>query len=139
MGPRPDPRRFRRWLGAKYQTVDAANAAWGTAFWGHTYTSFDEVSTPRGVGGAPVEGDAGEAVREEQIGGDVEDPLVPGGAFVGGPFALDEWRADGDGSYQQSSTFAFGGPAFVAGALIGTAIALLVNFPQLKQQTAQIV
>lgn len=43
-------------------------------------------------------------------------------AFVGGPFALDEWRADGDGSYQQSSTFAFGGPAFVAGALIGTAI-----------------
>ncbi len=25
----------------------------GTAFWGHTYTSFDEVSPPRGVGGAP--------------------------------------------------------------------------------------
>lgn len=49
--------------------------------------------------------------------------LAPGEvAFVGGPFALDEWRADGDGSYDRGSTFAFGPPVFVAGALIGSAI-----------------
>lgn len=47
---------FRRWLGDRYGDVEAANAAWGTAFWGHTYTSFDEVSPPRGVGGAPNPG-----------------------------------------------------------------------------------
>ncbi|WP_336697167.1 beta-galactosidase [Curtobacterium sp. USHLN213] len=47
---------FRRWLRARYDHVDAANTAWGTAFWGHTYTSFDEVSPPRGVGGAPNPG-----------------------------------------------------------------------------------
>lgn len=47
---------FRRWLVARYGDVHAANAAWGTAFWGHTYTSFDEVSPPRGVGGAPNPG-----------------------------------------------------------------------------------
>ncbi|PZE56143.1 beta-galactosidase [Curtobacterium sp. MCLR17_044] len=47
---------FRHWLVAKYGDVEAANDAWGTAFWGHTYTSFDEVSPPRGVGGAPNPG-----------------------------------------------------------------------------------
>ncbi|WP_083403519.1 beta-galactosidase [Curtobacterium sp. MCBA15_016] len=47
---------FRRWLRARYDDVDAANGAWGTAFWGHTYTSFDEISPPRGVGGAPNPG-----------------------------------------------------------------------------------
>ncbi|MEG8036924.1 beta-galactosidase [Sphingomonas sp. LR61] len=47
---------FRRWLADRYGDVDTANAAWGTAFWGHTYTSFDEVSPPRGVGGAPNPG-----------------------------------------------------------------------------------
>jgi beta-galactosidase len=39
---------FRRWLAGKYGTVDALNAAWGTAFWGHRFTSFDEVLPPRG-------------------------------------------------------------------------------------------
>jgi hypothetical protein len=43
-------------------------------------------------------------------------------AFVGGPFRTDEWRADGDGSYQRSSVFAFGAPTFVAAGLIGNAI-----------------
>ncbi|TDW42406.1 beta-galactosidase [Curtobacterium sp. PhB42] len=47
---------FRRWLADRYGDVDTANAAWGTAFWGHNYTSFDEVSPPRGVGGAPNPG-----------------------------------------------------------------------------------
>ncbi|MBX9243681.1 beta-galactosidase [Actinotalea ferrariae] len=38
---------FRRWLEARYGTVDALNAAWGTAFWSQRYDSFDEVLPPR--------------------------------------------------------------------------------------------
>ncbi|MFB6979572.1 beta-galactosidase [Streptomyces scopuliridis] len=38
---------FRRWLGATYATVDAVNEAWGTAFWGQRYGSFDEIEPPR--------------------------------------------------------------------------------------------
>ncbi|MDN4612828.1 beta-galactosidase [Leifsonia sp. F6_8S_P_1B] len=38
---------FRRWLEAKYTTVDALNDAWGTAFWSQHYDSFDEVLPPR--------------------------------------------------------------------------------------------
>ncbi|RYV51946.1 beta-galactosidase [Pengzhenrongella frigida] len=38
---------FRRWLAARYGTVDALNAAWGTAFWGHRYPDFDHVLPPR--------------------------------------------------------------------------------------------
>ncbi|MEV1024809.1 beta-galactosidase [Streptomyces sp. NPDC050264] len=38
---------FRRWLAATYETVDAVNEAWGTAFWGQRYGSFDEIDPPR--------------------------------------------------------------------------------------------
>lgn len=38
---------FRRWLEARYGTVEALNAAWGTAFWSQRYDSFDEVLPPR--------------------------------------------------------------------------------------------
>ncbi|MFE2634559.1 beta-galactosidase [Streptomyces scopuliridis] len=38
---------FRRWLSATYSTVDAVNEAWGTAFWGQRYGSFDEIEPPR--------------------------------------------------------------------------------------------
>lgn len=47
---------FQRWLAERYGDVETANAAWGTAFWGHSYTSFDEITPPRGVGGAPNPG-----------------------------------------------------------------------------------
>ncbi|MFK4837433.1 beta-galactosidase [Microbacterium sp. ZW T2_14] len=41
--------RFREWLAAKYRTVTALNAAWGMSFWGNTYSSFEEVTTPWGI------------------------------------------------------------------------------------------
>lgn len=37
---------FRVWLKARYGTIDALNAAWGTAFWSQTYRSFEEVDPP---------------------------------------------------------------------------------------------
>ncbi|MFE3829788.1 beta-galactosidase [Streptomyces sp. NPDC059092] len=38
---------FRAWLRATYQDLDAVNDAWGTAFWGQRYGSFDEIQPPR--------------------------------------------------------------------------------------------
>lgn len=38
---------FRQWLEAKYQTLDALNDAWGTAFWNETYTDWAQVHGPR--------------------------------------------------------------------------------------------
>lgn len=38
---------FRDWLRARYGTLDALNAAWGTAFWSQTYGAWDEILPPR--------------------------------------------------------------------------------------------
>ena len=38
---------FRRWLQARYGTLDALNDAWGTAFWSQRYSDWDEVIPPR--------------------------------------------------------------------------------------------
>ena len=37
---------FRDWLAARYQTAEALNQAWGTAFWSQTYGVFSEVDLP---------------------------------------------------------------------------------------------
>ena len=37
---------FRQWLKNKYKTIDALNAAWGTAFWSQWYNSFDQIIIP---------------------------------------------------------------------------------------------
>ncbi|WP_116139094.1 beta-galactosidase [Trinickia diaoshuihuensis] len=38
--------RFRRWLVARYETIDALNAAWGNVFWSMEYRGFDEIELP---------------------------------------------------------------------------------------------
>lgn len=41
---------FREWLRGKYGTLDALNAAWGTAFWGQHYEEWQHINPP---GAAP--------------------------------------------------------------------------------------
>ena len=38
---------FRDWLRSRYGTLDALNAAWGTAFWSQHYADWDEIHPPR--------------------------------------------------------------------------------------------
>lgn len=38
---------FREFLKLKYQTIDELNKCWGTIFWGQTYSSFEEIDTPK--------------------------------------------------------------------------------------------
>jgi beta-galactosidase len=38
---------FRSWLRARYQTLDALNTAWGTAFWGQHYGDWAHIDAPR--------------------------------------------------------------------------------------------
>lgn len=44
---------FRRWLEAKYRTIGALNAAWGTAFWSQSYGSFEQILPPRATPAFP--------------------------------------------------------------------------------------
>ncbi len=37
---------FRRWLSAKYQSIERLNDAWGNVFWSMEYGSFDEIELP---------------------------------------------------------------------------------------------
>ena len=37
---------FRNWLGTKYGTIDALNAAWGNMFWSMDYQSFEQIDPP---------------------------------------------------------------------------------------------
>ena len=38
---------FQIWLHARYDTLDAMNSSWGTAFWGQIYGDWEEVAPPR--------------------------------------------------------------------------------------------
>lgn len=38
---------FRAWLRRRYRTLEALNAAWGSAFWSQLYRDWDEIFTPR--------------------------------------------------------------------------------------------
>lgn len=37
---------FRKWLQARYKTIDELNHAWWTDFWSHTYSSWDQINPP---------------------------------------------------------------------------------------------
>ncbi len=37
---------FQKWCQAKYKTLDALNKAWGTVFWGHTYSAWTQIPLP---------------------------------------------------------------------------------------------
>jgi beta-galactosidase len=37
---------FRRWLQAKYKTIDELNKTWGTAFWSILYSNFNQILIP---------------------------------------------------------------------------------------------
>ena len=39
-------RAFRVWLRRRYTTLDALNAAWGTAFWGQAYGDWEHIGAP---------------------------------------------------------------------------------------------
>jgi beta-galactosidase len=41
---------FHDWLKAKYKTIDAVNAAWGTHFWSHRFTEWCEIPIPDEIG-----------------------------------------------------------------------------------------
>jgi beta-galactosidase len=37
---------FRSWLENRYRELEALNTAWGTAFWGQTYTDWEQIGCP---------------------------------------------------------------------------------------------
>ncbi|MFG3089428.1 beta-galactosidase [Streptomyces antibioticus] len=50
---------FRRWLLTTHGSLDAVNDAWGTAFWGQRYPSFEDILPPRTT---PTVGNPGQAL-----------------------------------------------------------------------------
>jgi len=47
---------FRNWVKARYETLDALNQAWWTAFWSHTYTDWSQIEPPSEIGETSVHG-----------------------------------------------------------------------------------
>ncbi len=37
---------FQKWCRTKFKTLDALNKAWGTIFWGHTYSAWSQIPLP---------------------------------------------------------------------------------------------
>lgn len=46
---------FRAWLAAKYGTIGELNRRWYTAFWGHTFNSFDQIEPPTSLGEGSIQ------------------------------------------------------------------------------------
>lgn len=44
---------FREWLQGRYGSLDALNAAWGTAFWGQRYGEWSQVGAPAATASTP--------------------------------------------------------------------------------------
>lgn len=40
---------FRQWLRERYETCEALNRAWGTAFWSQTYSDWNQIQPPRAM------------------------------------------------------------------------------------------
>jgi len=47
---------FHKWLQEKYQSLDLVNEKWGTVFWGHEYSDWDQIPAPLHSGGSPNPG-----------------------------------------------------------------------------------
>ncbi len=48
--------RFRVWLQARYGPLDEVNKHWVTPFWGHTYTTWEQIEPPGGRGEHSIQG-----------------------------------------------------------------------------------
>jgi len=49
-------RAFQGWLRHKHCTLDQLNERWGTVFWSHTYSAWDEIPVAASTGGSPNPG-----------------------------------------------------------------------------------
>ena len=47
---------FRKWLQAKYKTIDNLNRAWATTFWSHIYNDFSQIESPSKRGECELHG-----------------------------------------------------------------------------------
>lgn len=47
---------FQEWLQSRYTSLDALNQKWGTVFWSHVYTDWDQIPVPLTTGGSPNPG-----------------------------------------------------------------------------------
>ena len=47
---------FRSWLKERYGTIEKLNKCWSTAFWSHTYQSFDQIESPSSIGETQLHG-----------------------------------------------------------------------------------
>jgi beta-galactosidase len=47
---------FQNWLRRRYGSLDELNEKWGTIFWSHVYTDWDQIPPPLTTGGSPNPG-----------------------------------------------------------------------------------